>query len=571
MLIFLKQIFINFKNNYNAMFSKKALGPVVAVSLLLVVAVVSVISFQTWFQGYSSSLFTQAESQKGDLSSGIERVLDSTLYIRSSKDNLSITKVEVNGRDCSADLELSRGINQVDLGSCISNAPKGEVSSATVFTNEGIYEHSFVSTLDILPSGFITVWDTRITNGNTSDSNQIRLPLVSSGTYNFNVSWGDGTNDTITSWNQAEVVHTYSTPGIYEVIIDGQVVGFDFTADDFNFTVESVNTSDAEKLIEIKQWGPLNLVNQNAYFMGTNNLDISARDPLNLTGITNLTAMFFSTNGSDVGENNYFRVSGTINNWDTSNIISMDAMFAGTSFNSPINNWDTSNVTTMLGMFVSSRFNQPLDNWDTSLVTDMSGMFLGSSFNQPINSWNVSNVKNMSLMFGVESQFNQPLDNWNPISVESTRQMFAFGSRFNQPIDGWNMKSNRITAEMFMYNNQFNQSINNWNVSSVEFFIAMFMNATSFNQPLSNWTTSNATDMRNMFFNAQDFNQDISSWDISNVQIIDAMFYNATSFNQNLSAWNTSSITSCFAYDAFTSSWTLPKPNITISCSGVVK
>ena len=547
------------------MFSKKALGPVVATALLLVVGVTAVIGFQTWYQSYSSQLLTQSESQKSDLSSGIERVLDSTLYIRSGKDNLSITKVEVNGQDCSANLQLSKGINQVDLGTCISNAPKGEVSSATVFTNEGIYEHSFVSTLDNLPSGFITVWDTRIVDENTSASNQIRLPLVETGTYNFNVSWGDGTNDTITSWNQSEIIHTYSTPGVYEVIIEGQIVGFDFTAEDFNFTTELVNTSDAEKLIEIKQWGPLNLVNQNAYFMGTNNLDISARDPLNLTGITNLSAMFLSTQGSNTENYSSFRVSGNINSWDTSKIISMDAMFAGTSFNSPINNWDTSNVTKMLGMFVGSRFNQPLNNWDTSSVIDMSGMFLGSEFNQPINSWNVSNVKNMSLMFGLGSHFNQPLDNWNPVSVETTKQMFAFGSRFNQPIDGWNLKSNNMMAEMFMYNDQFNQSINNWNVSSVEFFTAMFMNATSFDQPLGNWTTSSAISLGQMFFYAQDFNQDISSWDISNVQVIDAMFYNATSFNQNLSAWNTSSITSCFAYDAFTSSWTLPKPNLT-SC-----
>ena len=53
---------------------------------------------------------------------------------------------------------------------------------------------------------FITVWNT--TKPGSSGNNQIKLPLRSSGTYLFLVDWGDGTDDIITSWNQAEVVHT---------------------------------------------------------------------------------------------------------------------------------------------------------------------------------------------------------------------------------------------------------------------------------------------------------------------------------------------------------------------------
>jgi len=35
------------------------------------------------------------------------------------------------------------------------------------------------------------------------------------GTYNTLVDWGDGNSDLITSWNQAEVTHTYATADIY--------------------------------------------------------------------------------------------------------------------------------------------------------------------------------------------------------------------------------------------------------------------------------------------------------------------------------------------------------------------
>ena len=82
---------------------------------------------------------------------------------------------------------------------------------------------------------------------------------------------------------------------------------------------------------------------------------------------------------------------------------------------------NTSNVVNMRAMFAGTKFNQDISKWDTSKVTDMSHMFSGATaFNQPLNNWDVSNVTNMSYMFaGVRyvdrkfykriSSFNQPL------------------------------------------------------------------------------------------------------------------------------------------------------------------
>ena len=82
---------------------------------------------------------------------------------------------------------------------------------------------------------------------------------------------------------------------------------------------------------------------------------------------------------------------------DTSNVVNMRAMFAGTKFNQDISSWNTSNVTDMSHMFSGATvFNKPLNTWDVSNVTDMSYMFAGvryeskdsyeriSSFNQPL-------------------------------------------------------------------------------------------------------------------------------------------------------------------------------------------
>lgn len=47
------------------------------------------------------------------------------------------------------------------------------------------------------PSDFVSIWDTTKTNPDSSDSNQVCLPLYDSGEYNFTVYWGDGTHDNI--------------------------------------------------------------------------------------------------------------------------------------------------------------------------------------------------------------------------------------------------------------------------------------------------------------------------------------------------------------------------------------
>ena len=89
----------------------------------------------------------------------------------------------------------------------------------------------------------------------------------------------------------------------------------------------------------------------------------------------------------------------SIGGWNTSNVVSMEAMFnVASDFNRPIGDWDTSRVKNMKEMFASrgrAVFNQPLGKWNTSQVTDMSEMFRqATSFNQNLSAWIVSpNVK----------------------------------------------------------------------------------------------------------------------------------------------------------------------------------
>src|SRR5574343_423072 len=62
----------------------------------------------------------------------------------------------------------------------------------------------------------------------TAPNETFALPLFSDGTYNFVCHWGDNSEDTITAYNQAEVTHTYVTPGTYTIQISGICTKFAF-------------------------------------------------------------------------------------------------------------------------------------------------------------------------------------------------------------------------------------------------------------------------------------------------------------------------------------------------------
>ena len=260
---------------------------------------------------------------------------------------------------------------------------------------------------------------------------------------------------------------------------------------------------------------------------------------------------------------------------DTSNVVNMRAMFAGTKFNQDISSWNTSNVTDMSHMFSgATAFNQPLNNWDVSNVTDMSYMFAGvryvdgefyeriSSFNQPLWKWNVSKVTNMSHMFDGARNFNQDISNWNTSNMTDMSWLFAGALDFNQPLNNWDTSKVTTMAHMFdslrvvplpapdnsrnfrtKEAHKFNQPLNNWDTSKVTDMSYMFASAVSFNQDIGNWNTSKVKDMSFMFSSAKSFNQPLKNWNTSNVTATTAMFC-FSRFNQEIGDWDTSKVTS---------------------------
>ena len=277
-----------------------------------------------------------------------------------------------------------------------------------------------------------------------------------------------------------------------------------------------------------------NVVNMRAMFAGTKfNQDISS---WNTSKVTDMSHMFSGATAFNQ----------PLNNWDVSNVVNMRAMFrVAYNFNQPLNNWNVSNVTNMAEMFQRARgFNQNINNWDTSKVENMSWMFSeATSFNQPIGNWDISKVIDMSYMFQSAAAFNQPLNNWNASKVTDMRNMFAWAGSFNQSLNNWDTSKVTDMRNMFAWAGSFNQSLNNWNVSNVTNMEEMFRGAQVFNQNINNWDTSKVTDMRNMFAWANSFNQPLNNRDTSKVTDMSNMFYSVYDFNQNINNWDTSKVT----------------------------
>ena len=248
---------------------------------------------------------------------------------------------------------------------------------------------------------FVTTWRT------ASPNESITIPVGSS-TGAYTVDWGDGTVVNVTG----DASHVYASAGEHQVVISG-----DFTRIYLNSHPVAQapcnhisddclhQTSSAQKLQSIDQWGDIRWESMNSAFEGASNMVYRANDAPDLSSVTDMSQMFFYAES----------FNGDISSWDVSGVTDMSDMFSvAVSFNSDISSWNVSSVTDMSNMFyVASSFNSDVSPWDVSGVTGMSGMFgSATSFNGDISEWDVSGVTDMSAMLGGAYSFTQNLGSW---------------------------------------------------------------------------------------------------------------------------------------------------------------
>ena len=382
----------------------------------------------------------------------------------------------------------------------------------------------------ITAQNFVTQWNLATAG---SGATQLSIRTVTSGTVNYtwqqipsgasgSGSWS-GTPLTITGLPAGATIRLQIAPANFQRIF----INYD---------------ADRNRLTQIEQWGSTAWASMANAFQGCTNLQVTATDVPDLSGVNSLSQMFEGCTNLNSPAN--------INTWNTAAVINMSYMFAFTSaFNQNIGSWNTAAVTDMRSMFNrASAFNQNIGSFNTTAVTDMSFMFFGASAfnnggNNSINNWNTGDVTTMSQMFTEASVFNQNIGSWNTTAVTDMAFMFSQASVFNQNIGAWNTAEVTNMQQMFQQASAFNQNIGAWNTAAVNNMLLMFNSAGAFNQNIGAWNTAAVTDMLGMFSSAIAFNQNIGSWtlnpgvDLSNM--LDNSGMDCINYSATLIGWST--------------------------------
>ncbi|PSR08377.1 MAG: hypothetical protein C7M88_10050, partial [Candidatus Arcticimaribacter sp.] len=344
------------------------------------------------------------------------------------------------------------------------------------------------------PPAFEFTIDTANVEAGSSASNQYSLPLMSTGTYNFYVNWGDGTiGDQITSWNQAEATHTYATSGTYtiQILATSLSSGTAGSLDHISWASQDGTTlsaaNDRLKVQDISKWGSAIIYLNEYVFTNCENL--------------NITTTSSPTFGSKVLRTSVFEncdnLSGDLSGWGTV----------------------ASPITGQAGLFYK---NSASSNPNFNFVLQHNSASLIQAFNN-------------------STGFNNPLNNWDVSSSSGFTSSFSGASAFNQDISGWDTGGASAFNAMFFNALAFNQDISGWNVANVTTFSQMFQGATLFNQPVGAWTTTSLTNLFSTFNNATAFNQDLANWDVSGVTTASNMLtnsgINAVNWDKLLIGW----------------------------------
>ena len=434
---------------------------------------------------------------------------------------------------------------------------------------------------------FISTWDTAITYTGSTADNQIRLPLISTGTYKFTVQWGDNTSNVITSWNQAEVTHTYPAPGVYTVTITGFIKGWDFAGQDQVSPAGVVG--DRRKIISITQWGCLRLVTYEnltllaGAFYECSNLDLSGvTDMFNFKGTTSAIGFIRRCTVPTVPN---------INKWDVSKLTWFRNMLRDNPFfNGDISYWNVSRGKNF-GNFVNGytnvapygAFNQDITNWDMSNAEDISYMFFSQPyFNQEIGKWNITNK--VTTAAGIVGQFNLPgiftnagtdsINNWDVSNVTNFQSIFQLQPLFNCYIGDWN--TGNVTNMFYAIGTNppipagiFNQDISNWDMSKVTDMRSMLAGQPLFNQEIGKWNLGNvitasfalSSDSPGAFTNLG--SSSINNWNLTKATTLRGIFERCTSFNQPINNWSLPLVTDMrgFLYEIPSETYAFSKQN----------
>ena len=337
---------------------------------------------------------------------------------------------------------------------------------------------------------FIFTIDTK-KPGSASDT--FVLPCGNIGVYNATIEWGDGTTSTITSYNDPDLTHVYSTPGIYTVKVLGTLPHIRFNSG-----------GDSLKLMSINNWGNNEWRTMSGSFRSCSNLEIYATDVPNTSLVTSLTSTFqgctsltsFSMKNWDLSSCTTFGggYQGTFNNCTsmvtfdftgcklntTTNITMREAFWGCSSLSSVVgfNTVDTSKVTSLYYTFkgCSSLTTLDMSGMDLSNCSDTTQMFLGCT---SLTSLDMSNITFRSAGVKLQSTFQSTpnlttitgIENWviTPSNIISTFR--GCGLTGDLDLTGWDVSNVTSTSNTFSPTpNLTSLNVSGWDLSSCTTF-----------------------------------------------------------------------------------------------------
>ena len=149
-----KLVSSTFRMSSSCLSSKKAISPVVASVLLIVVAILAALGFQTWYQSFSSSTLSHVDTQSSSGSFSVEGLSGGTLFV---KGNAKIQSVSINGNDCFVSGLTNNSLNVLPMSDCANEGKNeivvvtdGRIYSKTEYVNSYVYENP-------CPDGYVVV------------------------------------------------------------------------------------------------------------------------------------------------------------------------------------------------------------------------------------------------------------------------------------------------------------------------------------------------------------------------------------------------------------------------------
>jgi len=219
------------------------------------------------------------------------------------------------------------------------------------------------------------------------------LPLISGGTYDCVVDWGDGgPTSAITTYDDPDRIHTYTTEDLYTISVTGTLYGWQFN-----------NAGDCAMMRDVTDWGagvfrpdnfPMGATT--GHFYGCANMTSSAGNAPDITGTISLQDSF---------RNCLSLVSLDLAGWDVSGVTNFSTCWHSCSSLTTLgdlSNWDVSGVTTFSTCWHSCSSLTTLgdlSNWDVSSVTTFSTCWHGCSSLTTLgdlSNWDVSSVTTFS-------------------------------------------------------------------------------------------------------------------------------------------------------------------------------